>query len=153
MGEVNQISTLAKEDLLAFWRAHAQQWKLSGLSRAAYCQREGLSLSSFDYRRAQIRVEQTAAEIVQADTPATLPNKTNKTNKTRSLPDVKSLQFIPAVRVDEADVKLAHALTSDVSERIYLHSPSGWQIHLTLQHITHDLGAVTTLLDLVQVCR
>ena len=35
----------------AFWRRHLAAWRDSGLSQAAYCRRQDISLSSFGYWR------------------------------------------------------------------------------------------------------
>jgi len=39
---------------LSCWQQHFSRWESSGLSQRAYCAREGLSLSTFDYWRRQI---------------------------------------------------------------------------------------------------
>lgn len=36
---------------LSYWRQHFTRWQSSGLSQRAYCAREGLALSTFDYWR------------------------------------------------------------------------------------------------------
>ena len=38
-----------RQTLAAQWLDHVQRWRTSGLSRAAYCSREALSLSAFCY--------------------------------------------------------------------------------------------------------
>ncbi|MBI5752385.1 MAG: hypothetical protein HZA59_09615 [Hydrogenophilales bacterium] len=40
---------------LSYWQQHFTRWESSGLSRRAYCAREGLALSTFDYWRRQTR--------------------------------------------------------------------------------------------------
>ncbi|MFZ6876517.1 IS66 family insertion sequence element accessory protein TnpA, partial [Undibacterium sp. Di27W] len=44
-------SKTSDPDKLAFWRKQCQDWQGSGLSQRAFCQREGLVYSSFDYWR------------------------------------------------------------------------------------------------------
>ena len=39
----------------AFWRRHLVAWRNSGLSQAAYCRRDGLSLACFGYWRGKLR--------------------------------------------------------------------------------------------------
>ena len=35
----------------AYWPKHVKDWRASGLARSAYCQREGLKPTTFDYWR------------------------------------------------------------------------------------------------------
>jgi len=39
----------------AFWQAHLIAWRNSGLSQAAYCHQQGLSLPCFGYWRGKLR--------------------------------------------------------------------------------------------------
>ena len=36
-----------------FWQGHIERWKASGLTKQAYCEREGLSYQKFTYRQSQ----------------------------------------------------------------------------------------------------
>lgn len=147
MGGVIQVVKQSKEEKLAFWLDHKNQWEMSGLSRTAYCQRESLKLSSLDYQRALIRSAEMAKTLLQIDTPPALPAKK------RTMPVAKATRFVPAIRADGAVMNTAHAMVSNALEMIPIQSPNGWQVNLTLKHITHDPGAVTTLLQLLQACR
>ncbi len=54
---------------LAFWKGHIAGLSKSGLSRRAYCQQNGLSISTFDYWRAELT------------TPATITEQRSESNK------------------------------------------------------------------------
>jgi len=41
---------------LSYWQQHFSRWQSSGLSQRAYCAREGLALSTFDYWRRLARI-------------------------------------------------------------------------------------------------
>jgi hypothetical protein len=90
---------------LEYWVQHHQSWQASGLSQVAYCQREGLSFSSFDHWRRRAR----AAMGLTSATSALPP------------PTTKPLNLVPV------EVKS----TAPASE-IVLQSPSGWQLRCTL---------------------
>ena len=51
----------------AYWGKHIKAWQVSGLSRHAYCQREGLKPTTFDYWRPLIASDH--AEINAAKQP------------------------------------------------------------------------------------
>jgi len=58
---------------LLYWKRHFTDWQSSGLTRRGYCEREGLSLSTFDYWRRQARPNSvTAKQPAAADIPLTL---------------------------------------------------------------------------------
>jgi len=84
----------------AHWAEHHRRWQGSGLSQRQYCQRESLSLSSFDRWRRLIR---QAADV--APRAAALP---------------KTLTLVP-VQVGG---------DSGVGGNVVLRSPSGWQVTL-----------------------
>jgi hypothetical protein len=46
------------------WTRHIKNWEASGLSQRAYCEREGLKISTFDYWRRQIRAN---TEVVKPE--------------------------------------------------------------------------------------
>jgi hypothetical protein len=147
MGGVIQVTKQSKEEKLALWRDHKCRWEVSGLSRTAYCQREGLKLSSFDYQRALIRSAEMAEVNLQIDIPPAIPDKK------RTMPVAKATRFVPAIRADGAVMNTDKVMMPSSPEMIHVQSPSGWQIDLTLKHITHDPGAVTSLFQLLQACR
>jgi hypothetical protein len=144
MGSVNQTTKQSKEEKLAYWHDHKRNWEVSGLSRTAYCEREGLKLSSFDYQRARIRAVEMAEALIKVDmSPAMVDKK-------RPLPVAKATRFIPAIRADGAAMHTVDAMVTSSPEMIHVYSPNGWQIDLTLKHIMHDPGAVTSLFRLLQ---
>lgn len=40
------------------WKRHISSWRMSGESAAAYCRREGLASSTFDYWRKRVEGDQ-----------------------------------------------------------------------------------------------
>ena len=98
---------------LAHWRAQFDAWQNSGLTRAAWCAREGISLSTFDHWRREVRRAEP-----------------------RSQRKGTALQLVP-VRVAAArtdDAMMAQALT--------LRSPTGWQIELPASFDPVRLAAI-----------
>lgn len=49
----------------AYWEKHIKAWRMSGLSRNAYCQREGLKPTTFDYWRPLIVANDADIKTVQ----------------------------------------------------------------------------------------
>ena len=49
----------------AYWEKHIKAWRTSGLSRNAYCQREGLKPTTFDYWRPLIVANDADINTVQ----------------------------------------------------------------------------------------
>lgn len=96
MDNVNQTTKHSKEEKLAYWRDHKRNWEVSGLSRTAYCQREDLKLSSFDYQRALIRSAEMSEATLQIATPPATSDKKSIT------PVTKATRFVPAIRTDDA---------------------------------------------------
>ena len=45
------------QEKLSYWQAHIQGWRSSGLTQEAYCVREQLKRSTFDYWRSRIALE------------------------------------------------------------------------------------------------
>lgn len=88
----------------AYWTKHINDWQASGLSRNAYCRREGLKPTTFDYWRPLIVSER--AEV----------------NAVKQLESGHDITLIPVKGVDPL---------SDASlEAIKLKSPSGWEMNL-----------------------
>ncbi len=71
----------------AYWEKHIKAWRLSGLSRNAYCQREGLKPTTFDYWRPLIGLSHAEAKTVA---------KTGRSNEVALVP-VKVVASIDAV--------------------------------------------------------
>lgn len=109
---------------LAYWREHSHGWEMSGLSQRAYCEREGLSYSSFGYWRQQAR---QAAGLVALSAPH------------------QPCKLIPIQIVSESR---AHNASADkqvaLPDAIHLQSPAGWQVTLPRNV---DLSTLTRLLQ------
>ena len=90
----------------AYWRKQIKDWQASGLSRNAYCRREGLKPTTFDYWRPLIVLERAEVNAVK-----------------RPMID----NDITLVPVKVVDPPLGDALF----EAIKLKSPSSWEMHLT----------------------
>jgi hypothetical protein len=45
------------------WAQHLKDWESSGVTQRAYCEREGLKYSTFDYWRRQIRATGAAVKL------------------------------------------------------------------------------------------
>lgn len=94
----------------AYWKQHVKAWRRSGLSRNAYCQREGLKPTTFDYWRPLIVSDQADVKTV---------------NQAMSAND---MTLVP--------VKLADSLTDasidmmSPGRPLKLKSPSGWEMQL-----------------------
>lgn len=86
---------------LHYWSVHYQGWQSSGLTRRAYCEREGLSLPS--YERWSKRVRASTKE----------PTSSSNTASTQSL------TLVP-VRV----------MGQQNKEGLILRSPAGWEMRL-----------------------
>lgn len=50
------------KDKAAHWQYHIEQWQLSDLSQAVYCQQQGLSLASMGYWRTRLKKSQAIAD-------------------------------------------------------------------------------------------
>ncbi|MFZ6876560.1 IS66 family insertion sequence element accessory protein TnpA, partial [Undibacterium sp. Di27W] len=105
----------------AFWRKQCQDWQGSGLSQRAFCQREGLVYSSFDYWRRR------AAPVVAS----------KKTVQPRAL------TLVAAVAVPDAHPQSA---IPPVADTLHLRSPGGWQINLPLGITEAVMASVSQLL-------
>ena len=93
-----------------YWEKHIKAWRTSGLSRQAYCQREGLKPTTLDYWR-----------------PLIVSNHA----------DVKTInQAVSSSDITLVPVKLADSLSDAPIEMmaqgqpLKLKSPSGWEMQL-----------------------
>ena len=86
----------------AYWGKHIKAWQASGLSRHAYCQREGLKPTTFDYWRPLIASDHAEVNAVK---------------------QAVSGNDITLVRV-------ALAPGHSVGQPLKLKSPSGWEMQL-----------------------
>ena len=59
-----------RQNRAARWLAHVEQWRHSGMSKAAYCKAHGLNFSSFRY---WLRKSRSASVDVSALPPAIVP--------------------------------------------------------------------------------
>ncbi len=100
----------------AYWTKQIKGWQASGLTRSAYCQREGLKPTTFDYWRPLITLVHAEGKTVNqpvSDNDITLvPVKVMALGGSR-----------PAAHRGDAarDMPL---------DSIKLKSPSGWEMHL-----------------------
>lgn len=99
----------------AYWTKQIRDWQASGLSRNAYCQREGLKPTTFDYWRPLI-----VSNHAEAKTPTQSVN-----HQDISLVPVKVVAAVNAVR----DVSID---TMAQGQPLKLKSPSGWEMQLPL---------------------
>ncbi|MDO9583044.1 MAG: hypothetical protein Q7J24_08020 [Desulfomicrobium sp.] len=63
------------------WLAHVEQWRQSGMSKAAYCNEQGLNFSSFKYWLRKSRL----APDVPVSPPAIIPLSFSLTPKSPSI--------------------------------------------------------------------
>ena len=91
----------------AYWTKQINDWRASGLTRNAYCQREGLKPTTFDYWRPLIAP--TEAEVNNVKQPVT------------------------GERVTLVPVKVIDVPHADVVDVLMLKSPSGWEVRLPAQ--------------------
>ena len=112
----------------AYWSKQIKSWQASGLMRSAYCQREGLKPTTFDYWRPLITLVHAEGKTV---------NQPVSGNDITLVP-VKVMAlggFRPAAHRGDAarDMPLdsmALALGHLVGQPLKLKSPSGWEMHL-----------------------
>jgi hypothetical protein len=89
----------------AYWSKQINEWQASGLSRNAYCKREGIKPTTFDYWRALIVSDHADAESVK--------------------------QPVSGNGITLVPVKVTDPARGDAAlEAIKLKSPSGWEMHL-----------------------
>lgn len=139
MREVSQ----SKEEKHAFWRQHQLAWKASGLSRTAYCLREKLKLSSFDYQRARLRAVD-AMSVPHNAVPASMTPENNA-----AATPAHNNRFIPAARSGATLTHDSMSMMTDAREMIHVQSPDGWCIQLSPRQITHHPTVITSLLQLL----
>ena len=86
----------------AYWTKQIKDWRSSGLSRNAYCRREGLKPTTFDYWRPLIVADHAEAKAVKQ----------------------------PVSGNDVTLVRVALAPGHPVGQPLKLKSPSGWEMQL-----------------------
>lgn len=102
---------------LANWQRHFAAWRASGLTRRAYCTREGLAVSTFDHWRRQVR---DGGGVIEPASAAPVPPA--------------KLHLVP--------VQLAADAVDSTDVDIVLHSPAGWRIRLPDSIGVAQLGAL-----------
>ena len=118
----------------AYWTKQIKEWQASGLSRNAYCKREGLKPTTFDYWRPLIVLNHAEAnsvtQMVHGSEVTLVPIKV------MALSDADdSVRDVPL----EA---MALALGHPVGQPLKLKSPSGWELQLPVNVDTKWLIAV-----------
>ena len=96
----------------AYWTKQIEGWRASGLSRNAYCQREGLKPTTFDYWRPLIAANH--AEVKPAKQAAR----------------ANDITLVPAALAPGHPLIVDPPRTDASSATIKLTSPSGWEMHL-----------------------
>lgn len=91
----------------AYWKKHIDEWRASGLTRGAYCQREGLKPTTFDYWCP--RIAPNRAEVAAVKPP------------------------VVGERVTLVPVKVIEPPVDHAREITVLKSPSGWEVQLPAQ--------------------
>ncbi len=116
-------SKASDPDKFAFWSKQCSDWQSSGLSQRAFCQREELSYSCFDYWRRRV------APAVASTKPA----------------QPKKLTLVAAIPAPDTDTHSSSAILP-ATNIIHLRSPGGWHIELP-SHL--DNTAMTYLAQLL----
>lgn len=100
----------------SYWTKQIKEWQASGLSRNAYCKREGLKPTTFDYWRPLIVANHAEVETM------------------RQVESSSDITLVP-VAVDPPRENI-------LSETIKLKSPYGWEMQLPSQVDSNWLIAV-----------
>ena len=116
------------ESKWAYWEKHIKAWRTSGLSRNAYCQREGLKPTTFDYWRPLITPGHAEVKAVKQ------PVSGN------------DITLVPVARGQPLAVKASghpvDAARDMAPESIKLKSPAGWEMQLPSHIDSHWLITV-----------
>jgi hypothetical protein len=105
-----EIAMARDEAKWAYWTKQIQEWQASGLSRNAYCHREGLKPTTFDYWRPLIMASQAEEAMV---------NQTARGN---------DITLIPVKLTDSPSDAPIDMMAR--GQPLKLKSPSGWEIQL-----------------------
>ena len=112
----------------AYWTKQIKDWQASGLSRNAYCKREGLKATTFDYWRPLIVLNHAEAK--------TLTQPVNSHDITLVPVKVVAANDVDDVvrEVPPAAMALApggpRSAAHPVGQPLKLTSPSGWEMQL-----------------------
>ena len=112
----------------AYWAKQIEGWRVSGLSRNAYCQREGLKPTTFDYWR-PLRAA-NHAEVKPAKQAAR----------------AKDITLVPAALAPGHRLIVDPPRTDASSATIKLTSPFGWEMQLPVSTEPNWLMALGQLL-------
>jgi hypothetical protein len=120
------MSVARDEAKWVYWTKQIKDWQASGLSRNAYCKREGLKPTTFDYWRPLMVLHHAEAK------PLTQPlNSHDITLVPVALS--QPLKVVAANDVDDVVREVPPAATAPghpVSQPLKLKSPSGWEMQL-----------------------
>jgi hypothetical protein len=105
-----EIDMARDEAKWAYWTKQIKAWQLSGLSRNAYCQREELKPTTFDYWRPLIMANQAKETVV---------------NQTAN---VDNITLIPVKLADSNSDAPIEMMAQ--GQPLKLKSPSGWEMQL-----------------------
>ena len=73
------------DELAGFWRAHIEQWSLSGLTQTEYCRQNEISKDRFTYWKIKFKKQDQPKEIIQIPLPVHLGSPGLRLNIGRSL--------------------------------------------------------------------
>ena len=133
----------------AYWEKQVKDWRSSGLSRNAYCQREGLKPTTFDYWRPLIVSDHAEAKAVKQ------PVSGNDITLVRVALGQPLAVMAPGHPVDpprgDAPFEaMALAPGHPVGQPLKLKSPSGWELQLPVNVDTQWLMALGQLLAVLR---
>ena len=112
----------------AYWTKHIKAWQASGLSRHAYCQREGLKPTTFDYWRPLIASDHAEINAVKqpvSGNDMTLVPVALVPGDPR--PAAHAVVQPPAVKTSGHAVDVVRDVPREL---IKLKSPFGWEMQL-----------------------
>ena len=121
----------------AYWTKQVKDWRSSGLSRNAYCQREGLKPTTFDYWRPRIVSDHAEAKAVKQ------PVSGN---------DITLVRVAVMAPGHPADPPRGDAPFEAMAlgQPLKLKSPSGWELQLPVNVDTKWLMALGQLLAVLR---
>ena len=97
----------------AYWTEVIHEWRASGLTRKAYCRREGIKPSTLDYWR----------PLIAEGAPLTVTLAEEKLAKA----------VVADERITLVPVKVIDTPRKSTLEMLTLKSPAGWQVQLPAQ--------------------
>ena len=103
----------------AYWTKQIEEWQASGLSRNAYCKREGVKPTTFDYWRPLIVANHGDAKMAKQSAGG------------------NEITLVPVVLGQPLTIDPPHATAPP--QTIQLKSPSGWEMQLPSNVNTHWL--------------